>query len=473
MNPARLAIRIHEWRNDLALFFEDITGLLPSPDQEKFLMDMQDLNKDRAIISAGRGSGKTLCLAIVALWYVFILPKIVRQPLKVVVLGGSFEQSKNLYNYIKDWSYKNDFIKRELAKDPTMTETLFLDGSSVKALTASEKQVRSPRADLLIVDEAVEAGEELIEASLQIINTSKFPRIILSSTPHEFNSLFVEIWEKHAEHGYLTYNWKAINCNWIKKDTIDKARKLLSSGMFQIEFEGLPYAMVGSVFALDALKKCIIKAIVKADNAEAIMGVDWGFYPAPTCCIVIQRIGEKVRVIHIDSYLREKFENVLDALEATAKTYEVKAVYVDSIPPGEGIRLKDRGLPVYRITFKGEKPLLISNLQALVEQERVEIPEDFYSLIAQMRAYKFDTKREDDFVDAMMLACRGASATISSPEDLRELIYVGRRNMRFKNPFKKDELDPKLCVKCQKNPKYAHDMCMDCWEQYMDTHKQG
>jgi len=468
MNPAKLAIRIHEWRNDIALFFEDITGLTPTDDQERFLLDMQDLSKDRSIISAGRGTGKTLCLAVVALWYVFVLPKIVRQPIKVVVLGGSFEQSKNLYNYIKEWSYKHDYIKRELAKEPTMTETLFIDGSWVKALTASEKQVRSPRADLLIIDEAVEAGEMLIEAALQIINASKYPRIILSSTPHEFSSLFVKIWDKPSEFGYTTYNWQAKNCHWIKQDTIDKAKKLLSAGMFQIEFEGIPYAFTGSVFHLEALKLCLFKTIQKVDEAETIMGVDWGFYPAPTCCIVVQRVKDRIKVLHIDSYLKEKFEDVLDSLEQTAKTFQVKVIYVDSIPPGEGIRLKDRGLPVYRIAFKGEKPLLISNLQALVEQKRIEIPEDFFALISQMRAYRFDTKKEDDFVDALMLACRGVSTSVSTSEDLTELIYVGRRNMRFKNPFKKDELDPKLCARCQKNPKWTHDMCMDCWEKFLD-----
>ncbi|GAG41865.1 unnamed protein product, partial [marine sediment metagenome] len=248
-------------------------------------------------------------LAVLSLWYAYVLLKFLRQPIRVVVLAGSFVQAQNLYNYIKKWCYTYSFLKSSLKKEPTMNETVFQDDSSVRALTASEKQVRSPRGDLLIIDEAVEAGRDIIEASMQINIASAIPRTILSSTPHKYDSLFVDIFNKTKEYGFeKPYIWSGQDCDWILKKTLTTKKKMLSHGKFEIEISGTPYAFEGPVFPLRHLKNCVVSKMTETKGGDFIMGADFGHYPAPTVGIVIQRNfikldpsepGEmKIKVVH-------------------------------------------------------------------------------------------------------------------------------------------------------------------------------
>ena len=476
METWELVLKLREWRKDPGLFFEDITGFKPSNFQDRFLLDMADIDsKKGVIISAGRGTGKTFTLALLSLWYIYVIPKYIHRPVTAVVLGGSFDQSKNLYKYVKAWSYSHDFIKGELAREPTIFETVFTDGSSIKALTASEKSVRGPRSDLLIIDEGVEAGEELIGAAMQINITSNIARTIISSTPHEYNSLFVNVTQKPADYGFRDpYWWSANDAPWIHPDVLNMKKKTMNEGTMMIEIEGRPYAFTGKVFSLESLKDCIVKHNPIIENTIKIMGVDWGHYPAPTVCIVIQKLGDRLQVLYRDSFLKEKFEDVMDSLENTAKTYVVQSINVDSIPPGEGERLRNRGLPVYMIKFKSEKPLMISNLQSLVEKTRLQIPEDFFDLLTQMRNYRFDSKRDDDFVDALMLACKG-QGIISTGFNVKDFIVVKRdkRSLKkgsFEPTESKEpiEIKPGMCTKCGKNPIFAHDLCMNCMDTFLE-----
>ena len=476
METWELVLKFREWKADPGLFFEDITGLKPSDDQDRFLLDMADFNaKQNVIISAGRGTGKTFTLALLSLWYIYILPKFLGRPVKAVVLGGSFDQSRNLYNYVKAWSSQHEFIHRELAKEPTVFETLLQDGSSIKALTASEKSVRGPRSDLLIIDEAVEAGEELISAAMQINIASPIARTIISSTPHEYTSLFVSIAQKPTEYGFRDpYYWSGENAPWISKSVLDVKRKLMNEGTYLIEIEGKPYAFTGKVFSLTDLKNCIVKKNQTIENAPKIMGVDWGHYPAPTVCNVIQKLSDRCQVLHSESYLKEKFEDVMDALESTARAYKVQAINVDSIPPGEGERLRNRGLPVYMIKFKSEKPIMISNLQALIENSKLQIPEDFFSLISQLREYRFDSKKDDDYVDSIMLACRSNTGIGPREIDVKDFISITRRKqapfLRTAEEGESGEVKIKkgMCTSCGLYPVFKNDLCMNCFEKFLE-----
>jgi len=422
-----LSKKIINWRNDLKLFFKDITGYIPSNDQSIFLNDLMNLSIDRIILSAARGTGKTLTLALLSLWYTYILPQTTPGiPMKVVVLGGSFEQSSILYNYVKSWILSHTFILNCLETEPIKSLTKFKDGSSIKALTASEKQVRGPHADLLIIDEAVEAGDDLIKTSFQIVSTSQYPRIIISSTPHQYHSLFVKIWNS-PEYNFKKYNWKAINCSWIKKSLIEQAKNFLDTGTFQIEWEGLPYSFTGLVFQTDLLRKCLRKEIIPFNSEETyrVAGIDWGHYPNPTVLTIIEREKDKVKVLYSQEFLKEKFEDVLNQIELIVKSYNVVKINTDSTDIGENQRLASRGLPVYPIKFKTEKSALIHNLQALIEKGKIEIHEDNYPLINQMRIYRFDTKKGEDYVDSLLLACK--SEDISPTYNLSDLIYIKRK----------------------------------------------
>lgn len=437
------AKQIFEWRFDLPAFFEAVTGHTPYPYQADFLKKMQNLNNRYAVISAGRGTGKTECLAVLALWYVYVLPITTPGiPMKVVILAGSEKQARICYGYIMGYIAKIPFLQNGLARDPTKEEIEFIDGSWIRPLTASEKSVRGPHPDLLVVDEACQADDDLLTAAMPMIGTSRFPRLILSSTPDKFFSLFVNIFSKDKDFPqFLRFNWSAENCPIVSKQFLKNQQKLIDRGNYMIEYLGIPYSFAGKVFPLEQLKNCVKHRGLVDSNGSKYAGVDWGHYPAPTVIVIVERIDDKKgqikwKVLHAEPFLKQNFEHVLDKIELIARSYQVSSLYTDSNDIGENQRLSGRGLPVLPVKFKSQKAAMISNLRALVENELVMIDgAKDYPLVAQMRDYRYDSKKGDDYVDALMLAVRGAKSIMPLKWNIKDYVIIKRRQTQMGSPF--------------------------------------
>jgi len=345
------------WRWNISKFFEAVTGNKPYPYQKRFLDQMSNLNNQFVIISAARGTGKTECLAVLSLWYVYVLPLTnPGVPMKVVILAGSEKQARICYNYIMSYIAKIPFLQRALVK-ATKEEILLVDGSSIKPLTASEKSVRGPHPDLLVIDEACQAEDDLLTAAMPMISTSKYPRLILSSTPDKYFSLFVNIFSKKKDFPqFKRFNWSALECPHIKKSYVKTQRSLIDSGSYQIEYLGLPYSFSGKVFPLDKLKVCVKYRNLVETEGTKFGGVDWGHFPAPTVLTIVERVPSKKKgerdswkVLFAEPYLKQNFEEVLDKIELVCQSYQVAALYTDSNDIGENQRLASRGLPVYPV----------------------------------------------------------------------------------------------------------------------------
>lgn len=82
--------------------------LILSDDQRQFLGDLWTGKVSLAIVSAGRGAGKTLALAMWDTWCLCCTPDMD----DISALGGSGKQSKLLQKYIKAWRMDVPYIKR-------------------------------------------------------------------------------------------------------------------------------------------------------------------------------------------------------------------------------------------------------------------------------------------------------------------------------------------------------------------------
>jgi hypothetical protein len=267
----------------------------------------------------------------------------------------------------------------------------------------------SGNSNLLIIDEAVEAGNDLIEDSLRVVATSNPKRRILSSTPHEYSSLFVTMWEKKNQYkDWKRYSWSALECPLYSQESIEEAKRK-GNMYFEIFFLGKPYPLKGTMIDPDKLKKCTrgnpIFQYTK-DYGYVVMGIDWGWYPDPTAIVIVQRNEEEIRVLFYDQRKKEDPEHLIDRIYNLCKQYKVERIFSDSHNKHMNALVRNKGLPLYEVSFKGEKNLLQSNLTTLIEREILKIPEEYIPLIWQIRQYTYNTKGNDDLVDALMLACK-------------------------------------------------------------------
>lgn len=261
------------------LEIDPITGgpLLLSADQELFLHDVTH-NVDLAIISAGRGSGKTFALAVYVIWRIFT-----HDYYHISCIGGSQPQSDKIQDIIRGWIRHNKAIKNYTWKNVKGLIKSHSE-SSVVFLTVSPTSTRGPHVQDVIIDEEA-AGEEAggtkyIKAALWQGSTSTRLHIIKSSTPHFVHGDFLDTWNNAERKGYKRYHWAVAkhisgekdpfktytdivsqhwlsNVPWGSDDAIQKLRKGQSNEEWLVEALGTISVSSGLVFNPADIGACI------------------------------------------------------------------------------------------------------------------------------------------------------------------------------------------------------------------------
>jgi len=225
MKEIRRAIQILEWNNNPVQFFKDISNLEPTKGQKE-IMNTLNTKENRVLICCPSGVGKTRCLSLAALYLAFVSPFIKKEPIRVLIISGSLEQSKTLYDYMTEY-LRHPFIKDYL-QDRLKTETHFKHGSVIKAIPCSEKAYYGKHVNFLIIDEAAlkDLPPVLIDHALSIIAPIKDAKLILSSTPYDADSKFVMMWnDKENFPNWKRISWNFNDCHWIpnKEKAIEEA----------------------------------------------------------------------------------------------------------------------------------------------------------------------------------------------------------------------------------------------------------
>lgn len=127
----------------------------------EFLSDVI-LNKVRDFILWANRSGSKSYMAGLITWFKSGNKKL----FETCILGGSESQSEKSYKAINDFWRISELTKDLLKREPMITKTEWLNGSLVSILTASQRSVRGPHPQSLILDEIDEMGWDIFEAAL-------------------------------------------------------------------------------------------------------------------------------------------------------------------------------------------------------------------------------------------------------------------------------------------------------------------
>jgi hypothetical protein len=389
-----------------------------------FWRDMADLDINRIMMCSGSGTGKTYNLGALALWSPICLPPFLGRRYDVIICSGSLPQSQKLYEFTREFLESDPLIEDQVVGDTTKTRVDFKHGS-VKALPASDKQLYSTHADLLIIDEAVEAGDKVLKHMYRIPATSELSRIVLSSTPHtpEDGTLsdFVDMWEnvgnKYPDYvpgsgGWKRYTASWADCHWITDEEIEEARAGMSEERFQILCMGIPQPVVGTYFNTDDIRDKVRvegnKPDIPLDEGVVSIGVDWGFQH-PTVINIVHITDSQVTQIHEEGKEGVRFTEWNDRIsELYDYYYQRYPTYVlaDSSHIGENQRLRhEYNIPLRAVKFKSAKGRMLENLRAMIEHGRIRIWEGYDSTLRQLARYVLGKKKDDDYVDALALAC--------------------------------------------------------------------
>ena len=393
--------------------------------------DMNGKPASRFIIKGPRGGGKSKFLGAFGFvdWYL--------KGRDIVDMGGSLEQAKGVYNYFAAHCFAQPAILSSLPKDPRIQRTVSDLGNYFKAVAASQKQVRGPHPHTLMIDEACETRDDLIESALPMVTASKNPLVVITSTFHKIFGKFQEMWDAADQIGYTRFSWDVLDVTmsfdpaifkneellreihdlaisqvgedsfearvagrtgdpegWFSIENVIQAwREKSSLDWFDVEFMGARPSAAGMVNKPEDVDACVFDLVggVKwpddyrhRQGLESVGGVDWGF-SSMTAVVGLHAGRDQLKIQHHNkTYTGTRSKVIIEDIIKCIRTYGWKVVYCDSAGKFENADLKaainaefadsDYRCRVVEVVFGKEKVGMLGNYRAHFQRRLMRIP---------------------------------------------------------------------------------------------------
>jgi hypothetical protein len=414
-------------------FFEDMTGLVPTEDQKNLLHKAVTIEPqgrvsyNNILISAGFQSGKTLCSAVIVLWFVFEWAE-ENRPLKVILVSA---QDNILYLHMRDMFRRNPTLSSKLSDKSQLGADLIpikgfetQKGSQVFVRKSTEKSVLGIPADIVVVDEASRVKEDIILYCIGRL-TGDIAKLIMLSTPEPSTSYFVRLVvasikkEKEAK-AYRLFMWSAEKLTWHNKEQEKNKLESYTKAQYASLVLGRPYTEdERTFFSSKHLEACLSEedgSRVGGSKSTLECGIDFGFNSFTI--VIRERIGAtKTKVIFFKEWVRVPREEVFPEIAKILNTYKPEIIKADSKPveyKGQIEKHTKRRI-VYvdagandvvdgkEITNKAH---MYGQLLRRVREHQLILPYPYTKpILDQMRVYRKNMRDGDDIVDALALAC--------------------------------------------------------------------
>jgi len=275
-------------RAELAVF-ADVVGW-PLTDWQA---DALTLKARTTAIVAPRQSGKSRSLAVLAAWSAFR-----RQGQRVLLVSAGEDASRRLLAEVRRIVTGSRLLAGSVVDEQAGLVTLS-NGSEVRSVPASERQVRGWTVDLLLVDEAALVPDDLLlGAALPTTAARAGARVVLASSALTASGAFFD----HVRRGdgrlsrhVRTFRWALTDCWWIARETIEAARESMTEARFAAEYEGVFASGADAMFDANLLRRQ--SADLDLPTLEALRGpamvlggVDWGEVHDRTAVVCVARL---------------------------------------------------------------------------------------------------------------------------------------------------------------------------------------
>jgi len=163
-------------------------------------------------LAAGRGAGKTFCLAIYVAWRITCFDYFT-----ITVMGGSAEQSSKIKEYVDYWrvmSKEIDYcINRSVSGGNRPAQIHNRWGSYARFPACSETAARGPHVTQVIIDEVCvgesksSGGALAIRSARGQLTSSAESLLMYTSTAQYIFGTFFNTWRKAEKLGFKKYRW--------------------------------------------------------------------------------------------------------------------------------------------------------------------------------------------------------------------------------------------------------------------------
>ncbi len=418
---------------DIIEYFTFLTGLIPTEDQKKLLLDLIKLDIKRILIAAGRQTGKTTTCAVVIFWLAFELD----EEIKILIVAQGTTADPPIYTKIKEIFRRNRdyFINRviivnkyeDLPKYGFETRR----GSYVHYRNATEGQVRGVSADFVFIDEAGIIKDD-VTLSAYDCKSGKWSKFICLSTPPEKANLFTKWFYEAKELGFSVHHWSEIGLSWHSQDDLKFKKSQYSWQRYKREVLGeFLNKSEMSFFNRKHLNECWKESTISLEggpNSYIWIGLDWGFSPCKSVVTIIEKLYSRRRVLLQKTWYRKPIEDYASELVDILSKFPSAIVKADS-KPVEYKEYMDRNYPKLKIHYLDgvqHKDQELEQLQRHIVQHSLELSD--MDIFKQLCIYK-KGMRTGDLVDSLALACYEPNIPLKN-KPVGTVIFSNKKNPR-------------------------------------------
>jgi len=354
-----------------------VLGIKPFDYQAKLLED----NSKRIVACMGRQTGKTTTIAMKAIHFADINPKVT-----VLITSPSLRQSMIMFDRIAFFVYSSAHMRNKIVR-ATRTLIHFENGSRIIALPCSENLLRGYTAHMVVCDEASWIPEEVITQILFPMLTTTQGYAIFLSTPWDKNHFF---YRAFINPSYSVHKIRSDQCPLVTAEFLEEMKANMTREAYLMEYEAEFVEALNSYFPQDLIRKCVeLAQKLEAElytsletsfpSGNYYAGVDFGKLADYSVLTVLKREAEILKLVYLHQFpLETPYGQVIGHLVRADQKFSFRKLLVDQTGVGEPVteEISNQGIRnVEGIKFTVQtKEELLSSLKIAMEQNRLAIP---------------------------------------------------------------------------------------------------
>lgn len=412
----------------------DLVGKLLVP-QADLLKDLINFHLLHHVISCGRGFGKTMICAAVALYLADEYSTKIGRPLNVLIVSSQ----DALYDYINEF-FRNrpDLVERLIQKSAynmiPKNGLQFKDNlSRLIPAKATIKAVEGNRADVIILDETQEIDTPVILKALGCSKLDILGMLVSIGTPFSMKKTgvpwFIQL-VKDPKHFlkdqpfHLTQHSSDVTGGW---NSVKIWKASWSKERWNAECLGqVTEDKEKSYFGSENVDNCcrdIEPDPIGGMNATREVGIDCGFHN--TTYVLTERVGSILRnILYIGWWKDQSIEVIApeigkllttqrpDITKIDSKTGSIadyrsvlRLYYkgrMDKVDASKEIMNEDKSMITIKAAMRGQLRRKVGESHNLIIPMRMKYADE---MVKQMLKYNIHKHEGDDIVDALMLSC--------------------------------------------------------------------
>lgn len=404
------------------------------PKRHEAQIEILNCRAPKVVIFAGKGLGKSMVCAYVALRTFLNLMEEVkegkRKTVKIWIVAPTYELSRKVFSYFITWLLEVDPDFGKYFTDRAGPKLEIAKQIWVQGKSADEPQsLMGERLDLLIIDEAPYLKKKTWEHELSpTMAMSTESRVFFIGTPRGKNWVYQQ-WLQAKDHG-AGFQFPSSASPYLSPERLEEIKNTISKEAWEQEYLGIPQEQASSVFRN-------IRNIVNPNclgqpqsGHRYIMGLDLAQIKDFTVAIVMDRDSHQVKAY--DRFTKIDYPLQIERIYNLARRYGAKVIVeLNNIGLAIHDELKARGLNVEgfqtqgTVSFdkQGSKEEAIKKLALDIENHNLTIP-DWEILVDELDVFGQDLTPSghikygapegyhDDCVMALMLANWGITGKV-------------------------------------------------------------